>query len=595
MLIPITSIAALSTGPTLSFANGAKIMESLGDIPRGWKVRGTPAADAPVTLRIAMTQPREAMLNQALLDMSTPGHARYGQHMKRDELKALLRPESHASAAVVAWLKQSGIDNIVDDGEWINFSTDISVAERMLHTQFHVYGSEVKKIQKLRTLRYSVPENLHQYIDMIQPTTRFGELRPQRSFVHDVHDGPAVVKATPGANCNSSITPACLRDLYSVTDVPGLDPDCVGYLGINGFLEEYARYADFNQFTTTYAPYLAASNFTYQLINGGLDNQTSSNNSVEANLDTQYGLSLSFPVNATYFSTGGRGPIVADLDQPNATTASNEPYLDFLTWILAQPDAALPHTLTTSYGEDEQSVPEPYNRRVCSMFGQLGARGVSVIFSSGDTGPGSSCQSNDGRNATLFNPIFPASCPTVTSVGATRGVNPEYAVGFSSGGFSQRFGRPGWQEDAVSAYLDQLGDTFKGLFDPLGRGFPDVAAQGVNYLIFDKGKIKHVEGTSASAPVFAGIVALLNAARLSNGLPGLGFLNPWLYGAANQSGGLTDITHGGSKGCTGKDQYSGRAAPKIPGAGWNATQGWDPVTGLGTPVFDKLLALALGD
>ena len=75
----------------------------------------------------------------------------------------------------------------------------------------------------------------------------------------------------------------------------------------------------------------------------------------------------------------------------------------------------------------------------------------------------------------------------------------------------------------MSAYLDQLGDTFKGLFDPLGRGFPDVAAQGVNYLIFDKGKIKHVEGTSASAPVFAGIVALLNAARLSKGLPGLGF------------------------------------------------------------------------
>ena len=50
------------------------------------------------------------------------------------------------------------------------------------------------------------------------------------------------------------------------------------------------------------------------------------------------------------------------------------------------------------------------------MFAQLGARGVSVIFSSGDGGVGTACLSNDGKNTTEFQPQFPAACPFVTSV-----------------------------------------------------------------------------------------------------------------------------------------------------------------------------------
>lgn len=65
-----------------------------------------------------------------------------------------------------------------------------------------------------------------------------------------------------------------------------------------------------------------------------------------------------------------------DLDQPDINQNSNEPYLDFLHYILQQD--VLPQTITTSYGEDEQSVPVSYATEVCSLFGQLDARGVSV-------------------------------------------------------------------------------------------------------------------------------------------------------------------------------------------------------------------------
>lgn len=85
-------------------------------------------------------------------------------------------------------------------------------------------------------------------------------------------------------------------------------------------------------------------------------------------------------------------------------------------------------------------------------------------------------------------------------------------------------------------------------------------------------------------------MALLNGARLERGRKPLGFLNPFIYKYGYQ--GLTDIVDGGSKGCTGKDIYSGLPTPRIPGAGWNATKGWDPVTGYGTPIFPKLLALS---
>lgn len=105
-------------------------------------------------------------------------------------------------------------------------------------------------------------------------------------------------------------------------------------------------------------------------------------------------------------------------------------------------------------------MPESFARRVCAEFAQLGARGVTLLFSSGDGGVGDgdsnpatqTCITNDGHNSTRFIPGFPASCPlcvlqcrgqgpvsrfwhSVTAVGGTHLV-PEVAVSFSGGGFS---------------------------------------------------------------------------------------------------------------------------------------------------------------
>ena len=544
--------------------------------------------------RIAVNSGKNSEFEKRVIDMSTPGHHTYGKHMRHSEMKEFLQPPSDVSNAIKDWLaaEQVPADNVEDDGDWISFIVPIGQAESMLDAHFYSFKHKETGVTRIRTLQYSVPTALHGLIDLIQPTTRFGTFRPQASFVKDSKYASVPANLTNVYDptfCNTTVTPACLRGLYEMGNFTA-QRNNGNSIGISGYLSQLARYTDLSLFNNKFAPYAKMDNFTVCAINNGTtDQHNMTNDATEANLDVQYAMALSVNTPMAFYSTGGLAPLIPDLDQPIESADQNEPYLEQLMYLRNLPDDELPKVLSTSYGEDEQSVPASYTDRACNLFAQLGSRGVSVIFSSGDTGPGSGCLSNDGKNTTQFQPIWPAGCPFVTSVGGTQGVQPERATDFSSGGFSNRFARPSYQEDAVADYLEQLGDTFQGLYNATGRGMPDVAAQSLNYMVYDFGALTSVGGTSCAAPTFSAIITSLNSVRLSQNKAPLGFLNPWIYSTAKA--GLTDITHGGSTGCDGVDIYSGLAAPYIPGAGWNATEGWDPVTGLGTPKFMTLMNL----
>lgn len=105
------------------------------------------------------------------------------------------------------------------------------------------------------------------------------------------------------------------------------------------------------------------------------------------------------------------------------------------------------------------------------------------------------------------------------------------------------------------------------------RGYPDVSANGANYVVAVDGTLSLVYGTSASAPTFGSVITLINEQRINANKSAVGFINPTVY--ANPSA-FNDITSGGNEGC-GTD-------------GFTAVEGWDPVTGLGTPNYPKLLA-----
>ena len=141
-------------------------------------------------------------------------------------------------------------------------------------------------------------------------------------------------------------------------------------------------------------------------------------------------------------SAGGSGPLIPDAQTPTLPPAQlNEPYLVYFRRLITEDDSTLPYVITHSYGQNEDTYSRRYAKRVCTMIGMLGLRGRTIVFSSGDDGPGNDCRSNV-NNKPAFNPIFPSTCPYATSVGGTAGFQPQYAAGQSSGGFRYvEFGR----------------------------------------------------------------------------------------------------------------------------------------------------------
>ncbi|KAB5595344.1 Tripeptidyl-peptidase I [Ceratobasidium theobromae] len=560
--------------------NAHIVKEYLAAPPRGWKLHSKPPAEHPLRLQIALPQPNFKVLEQQLYEVSDPNHPRYGQHLSAEEVNELIAPHEDSLSRVDEWLSSHGFEVSTLERsagrDWVNVVVPVSKAEELLDAEYSIWEHTESGERVVRTMKYSLPESVHEHVHLVTPTTMFGSPRPHKATFH-YSDRTKFKTAGVAASCNNTITISCLQALYKTGNYTPTVKD--NRLGIAGYLDEFANFADLQTFYQKYHPAAVGSNFTVEMINGGLNLQDPDLAGGEAQLDVQYAGGISYPIQNVYYSTAGQPPFNPSAETPDNTS---EPYLEFLQYLLAQKNP--PQTISTSYGDEEQTVPIEYAKRVCGMFAQLGARGVSVIFSSGDGGVGdgngttnsTSCVSNDGKNKRMFLPNFPASCPYVTTVGGTHYV-PEVAVGFSGGGFSNYFARPNYQAIDVPIYLKKLGGAYSGLYNRTGRAYPDIAAQGSRFRVIVGGKDVPIGGTSASAPTIAGIISLLNDVRLAKKLPPLGFLNPWLYALGRF--GLNDITQGNNPGC---------GTP-----GFNATTGWDPVTGLGTPDFSKLRKIAV--
>ncbi|KAI4250164.1 MAG: hypothetical protein L6R40_000336 [Gallowayella cf. fulva] len=577
-------------------------------VPRKWTRVGDAPPDHVVNLEIALKQSQFDELERHLYEVSDPDHDRYGNHLEFDEVNHLVKPSGASLDLLHEWLRDHGIGegklSYSPAKDWVKVSLPVVDVEALLATKYSVY-KHADGTHVVRAPTWSLPTHLHKHIDTVQPTNSFFRAAPKKSNVmpvasdaQDMSQLAAVqrIKATnPSPDltvaqaCNvSAVTPLCLRTLYGTVNykpkVPGKNK-----VGLTNYLGETNNRSDVYLFLQQFRPEAsqAAFQFEIQVIANG-DNQQTPNNitqlaagkDLEGNLDAETILGIDYPTPLIAYNTGGSPPFKPDENTP---TNTNEPYLTWVRYVLAQRD--LPQIISTSYGDDEQTVPEAYARRVCNEFAQLGARGVSLLFASGDDGVGGAgtCFTNDGKNTSTFLPSFPDGCPFVTSVGATKNFNPEVVAfdprnGFvSGGGFSNYFRRPSYQDNAVKPYVASLGDQFKGLYNKRGRGYPDIAAQGQLFQTVWNGTIRRLDGTSASTPAAAAILSLVNDSLLAAGRKPLGFLNPWLYKRGYQS--FTDVLSGSATGCG--------------TSGFPAVKGWDAVTGFGTPYFPKVRAAAL--
>jgi len=243
-----------------------------------------------------------------------------------------------------------------------------------------------------------------------------------------------------------------------------------------------------------------------------------------------------------------------------------------------------PLVISVSYGNDEaQQSSTEYMYTCNTAFMKAGARGISVLFASGDQGV---CgREGCGFFKTTFKPDFPAGSPYITSVGGTNfagnDIGDESAWNNGGGGFSNTFAIPDYQKDAVAAYKSSPDAKIppQAYWNNTGRGYPDIAALGgtkTPYCVATGGSFQGVAGTSAACPVAAGVFARLNGLRLAAGKKPMGFLNPFIY--KNPSG-FQDVTSG----C---NDAGGKA-------GFTAVKGWDAATGFGTPNYEALKTLVM--
>lgn len=187
-----------------------------------------------------------------------------------------------------------------------------------------------------------------------------------------------------------------------------------------------------------------------------------------------------------------------------------------------------------------------------------------------------------GRNFSCDVPSEPVREVAVSCCGPSAG-----AFWTTGGGFSNMYARPAFQNAAVQAYLND--PAIKPSLPPLsvgfnasGRAYPDVSAIGQNVLVLVGGELQISGGTSASSPIVAGLLALLNDVRLQAGRPPLGAVAPLLYQLwAKQPAAFNDILVG-SNAC---GEFA--CCPH----GFQAYVGWDAVTGLGTLNVDVLSKL----
>ncbi|HLZ61294.1 MAG TPA: S53 family peptidase [Ktedonosporobacter sp.] len=204
-------------------------------------------------------------------------------------------------------------------------------------------------------------------------------------------------------------------------------------------------------------------------------------------------------------------------------------------------------------------------------------QGMTYFGSSGDEGATDHADLTTDKLSSVATTSFAADSPWVTSVGGTtmlrqNGTFVESAWSHSGGGFSRFYQTPDYQHLLPASVQSQLNNR---------RGVPDVSAVAdpeTGLAMYEDGQWTMAGGTSASAPVWAGLMAIANQMA---GHP-LGFINPALYKLAASSTyaqDFHDIT-------VGNNTYNDGT---VRVTGYPAVSGWDPVTGLGTPNAEKLL------
>lgn len=229
-----------------------------------------------------------------------------------------------------------------------------------------------------------------------------------------------------------------------------------------------------------------------------------------------------------------------------------------------------PSVVSISWGGPESSWTSQAMTSMDGAFQAAAAIGVTICCAAGDDG------STDGVSDGLQHVDFPASSPNVLACGGTRLMLSGNTIssetvwndlatneGATGGGISDFFPLPTYQAGANVPPSVNPGNH-------VGRGVPDVAGDAdpvTGYVTRVDGQPDVIGGTSAVAPLWAGLIARINQQLKTP----VGFANPLLYGTAVPEAAFHDITSGNN-------------------GAYSAGPGWDACSGLGTPIGAAILS-----
>ncbi|TFK41781.1 peptidase S8/S53 domain-containing protein [Crucibulum laeve] len=600
--------------------------EKRSHIPPGWSHLRKPDASTVIPLRFALKQSNIDKLDQMLQDVSHPESANYGQYWSPAQIRQTFAPSSTTVDTVRDWLLSSGVSahnvRLTSSKTWIEAKISMEDAERLLQAEYQTYGHETGK-EHIACTSYHLPAHISPHIDVITPSIHFDATLGRRDSFGSSHLPQMLRQPRLGTrpkmigeaqsdvdDCATQITPACLKALYNFTYNPVSSGSNTFGIVVEYTPQAYTK-ADLNLFARNFSSNLIGKYPKLVSVDGGIvqSEALGFQYNIESNLDLEYAQALVGPKQEiTLYQVGD---MVISGSFNNFLDALDGSYCDYEGGDDPTYDSSYPDTdpdgyngapscgitkpanvISTSYGYNEADLSPAYTARQCAEYAKLGLMGVTFVFSSGDSGVagnGNLCLNPDGSqtvNGTIFNPGFPATCPYITSVGATQikdgaGVtDPEISCEetiATGGGFSNRFEMPSYQQQAVNNYLAKYKPDYSAdIWNSTGisRGYPDISANGASYVVAVNGTFARVSGTSASGPVVASMLAMINDARIASGKGPIGFINPVLYSSSFSSA-FNDITTGGNLGCG--------------TAGFTTAPGWDPATGLGTPNFPKLL------
>eukprot|EP00933_Yihiella_yeosuensis_P037836 TRINITY_DN31836_c0_g1_i1.p1 TRINITY_DN31836_c0_g1~~TRINITY_DN31836_c0_g1_i1.p1 ORF type:complete len:513 (+),score=139.48 TRINITY_DN31836_c0_g1_i1:99-1637(+) len=462
-----------------------------------------------------------ARLSQELERRSDPNHELYGKWLSRDEVAELLKPQAEHVEKVRSYLRDSGAsweevgDKIVaqlPSGEFRGWEFLEEAVELVMPGSSAGHGGASFQLET--------------------PTLKRLKQRVTKSVsAKNVSDGTLACLA-------EAVDPNCLRSAY------GIDGSASTKTGQLVAVNQGFKKGDISNFQTTF-------NQPQQSVIQDVGTNDGSAGD-EASLDIEYIMTTGRGVPTTWVYLDG--------------SAAN-PFANWLVWAAKTADTEIPKVHSLSVGAPESEVGDAIIKRMNTEMSALTARGVTIVFASGDSGYQQQQK-------------YGAASPYVLSVGGVfngdLGDEKLEVDDISTGGFAaSKLNKAGkWQAAAINHYLTKTSGDRPSNIDATQRAVPDISAYDAGFKIVQNGGQTFLGGTSAAAPVVAGMLASINDALVAAGHSTLGFVNPFIY--ANE-GAFLDVTRGDNKGIA-------------------AVEGYDPASGLGTfspTTFKTLKAAAL--